>query len=106
MTTQLLAEYGALTRAAADQRAARNVVIRLQRQRADAGLDPGALGKILPAHDLVETFREVDRATRDGLWEVAHRCADLSEGIREIRNLYRNVDEAVADRFDSLFGGA
>ncbi len=106
MTTQLLADYDAMTRAAADQRAARNAVIRLQRERRDAGLDRGALGKILPAHDLLETFRHVDAATRDGLWEVAHRCEDLSEGVRELRNLYRTVDEAVADRFDSLFGGA
>ena len=72
----------------------------------DAGLDPGALGKILPAHDLVETFREVNGATRAGLWEVAHRCEDLSDGVRELRNLYRKVDEAIADRFDSLAGDA
>ncbi len=106
MTTQLLAVYDAMTRAAADQRAARKVVIRLQAERRDAGLDPGALGKILPAHDLVETFREVNGATRAGLWEVAHRCEDLSDGVRELRNLYRKVDEAIADRFDSLAGGA
>lgn len=104
MTTELRAEYGAMTRAAADQRHARNTLIRIQHSRREAGLDPGALGKILPAHELVATFRQVDGATRAGIWGAAHRCEDLSDAVREVRNLYRAVDEAVAERFETLRG--
>ncbi|MCW2832452.1 MAG: hypothetical protein JWN68_405 [Nocardioides sp.] len=104
MTTRLWAEYGAMTRAAADQRHARNTLIRIQHDRRAAGLDPDALGKILPAHELVATFRHVDRATRAGLWDAAQRCEDLSDGVREVRTLYRAIDEAVAERFAALRG--
>ncbi|HXH80737.1 hypothetical protein [Nocardioides sp.] len=104
MTTRLFAEYGAMTRAAADQRHARNTLIRIQDARREAGLDPDALGKILPAHELVATFRHVDRATRAGIWDAAQRCEDLSDAVREVRNLYRSVDEAAAERFEALHG--
>ncbi len=106
MSTGLLAEYDAMTRVAADQRLARNTLIRIQHVRRDAGLDPDALGKILPAHELVATFRTVNRATRAQIWDVAHRVEDLSDAVREIRNLYRTVDLAVADRFEALLGAA
>lgn len=105
MTSRLLAEFGAMTRVAADQRSARNTLIKIQHERRDAVLDPGSLGTILPAHELVATFREVDRATRAGLWDVAQRCEDLSDGVREVRNLYRSVDAGVAERFEALLGG-
>jgi len=104
MSTRLLAEYGALTRAAADQRHARNTLIKIQHERREAGLDPDALGKILPAHEVVATFRGVDRATRAGIWDVAHRVEDLSDAVREVRNLYRSVDAAAAERFEALLG--
>ena len=102
MSTRLLADYAALTRAAAAQRASRNALIRVQHARRDARLDPDALGRILPAREIVATFGDVDRATRVGLWDVAHRCEDLSDAIREIRNLFRAVDEEAAERFETL----
>lgn len=104
MSSCLYAEYDAMTRVAADQRRARNELIRVQQQRCEAGLDVGALGKILPAHELVAAFRNVNRATRAGIWGVAQHCEDLSDGVREVRNLYREVDEAVAERFEALLG--
>ena len=105
MTDRLLAEFGAMTRVAADQRHSRNTLIRIQDQRRDAALDPDALGKIAPARDVVATFREVNRSTRAGIWDVARRCEDLSDGVREVRNLYRDVDLDIADRFTALLGG-
>lgn len=105
MTSRLLVEFGAMTRVAADQRNARNTLIKIQHERRAAGLDPDSLGKILPAHEVVATFREVDRATRAGIWDVAQRCEDLSDGVREVRNLYRAVDAAVAERFEALLVG-
>lgn len=104
MTSRLLAEFGAMTSVAADQRHARNTLIKIQHERREAVLDPAALGKILPAHDVVATFREVNRATRAGIWDVAQRCEDLSDGVREVRNLYRAVDAEIAERFDALLG--
>ncbi len=104
MSNSLYAEYGAMTRVAADQRQARNELIRVQQQRCEAGLEVGALGKILPAHELVAAFRDVNRATRAGIWDVAQHCEDLSDGVREVRNLYREVDEATAERFEALLG--
>ena len=105
MTNRLLAQFGAMTRVAADQRQARNTLIKIQHQRREAVLDPDALGKILPAHEVVATFREVNRATRAGLWDVAQRCEDLSDGVREVRNLFRTVDAEIAERFEALLGG-
>lgn len=105
MTTRILAEYGAMTRAAADQRHARNTLIRIQHDRREAGLDPDALGRILPSREVVETFRRVDRATRAAIWDAAHRCEDLSDGVREVRELYRSVDADVAERFAALLAG-
>lgn len=104
MSTRLLAEYPALTRVAADQRRARNALIRVQHDRRDADLDPDALGRILPAQEVVSAFRQADRDTRAALWEVAHRCEDLSDAVREIRHLYRSVDRDVAARFEALRG--
>ena len=104
MSTRLLADYAALTRAAADQRDARSTLIRIQQDRGEAGLDPGALGKILPAHEVVATFGAVDRATRAGIDDVAHRCDDIGAALLEVRRLYRSTDSAVADRFDALLG--
>lgn len=104
MSTRLHVEYGALSRAAADQRQARNTLIKIQRSRGEAGLDTGALGKILPARAVVDTFREVNRATRAGIWDSAQHCEDLSDGVREVRHLYRCLDAAVAERFEALLG--
>ncbi|CAA9392253.1 MAG: hypothetical protein AVDCRST_MAG60-1613 [uncultured Nocardioides sp.] len=105
MTDRLLAEYGAMTRAAADQRHARNTLIRIQHDRREAGLDPDALGRILPSREVVATFRRVDRATRAGIWDAAHRCEDLGDKVREVRDLYRCVDADVAERFEALLAG-
>ncbi|PUA81254.1 hypothetical protein [Nocardioides currus] len=105
MTSRLHAEFGALTRTAADQRHARNTLIRIQHQRREAALDPDALGMILPARDIVASFREADRATRAGIWDVAQRCEDLGDGVREVRDLYRDVDREVAERFSAMLGG-
>ncbi len=104
MSTGLYAEYPAMTRVAAEQRHARNSLIRVQQDRREAGLDPDALGKILPAHEVLATFRAVNRATRAGIWEVAQRCEDLNDGVREVRNLFQAVDEAVAEHFVALLG--
>ena len=106
MTSRLVAEFGAMTRVAADQRHARNTLISTPPARRAAVPAPGALGRIRPAHDVVATFREVDRATRAGIWDVAQRCEDLSDGVREVRNLYRAVDAEIAARFEALRGGA
>jgi hypothetical protein len=105
MTNRLLAEFEAMTRVAADQRHARNTLIKIQHERREAMLDADALGKILPAPEVVATFREVNHATRAGIWDVAQRCEDLSDGVREVRNLYRAVDAQIADRFEALLGG-
>jgi hypothetical protein len=106
MSTRLLAEYAAMTRVAADQRHARNTLIKIQHLRREAGLDPAALGTIAPAQEVVAAFREANRATRAGIWDVAQRCEDLSDGVREVRNLYRSVDTQVAERFEALLGRA
>ena len=60
MSTRLLAEYAAMTRVAADQRHARNTLIKIQHERREAGLGPVALGRIAPAHQDVVTFRDVN----------------------------------------------
>jgi hypothetical protein len=78
----------------------------IHHERSESVLDPYALGRILPAHEVVATFREVNRATRAGIWDVAQRCEDLSDGVREVRNLYRAVDVDIAERFEALLGGA
>lgn len=105
MTDLLIAEFDALTRVAATQRDSRNSLIRIQHQRRDAVLDPGALGKILPARELLETFRAVNRATRERLWDVTQRCEVLSDAVRETRNDFREVDAEVARSFRLLMGG-
>lgn len=105
MTGRLVAELAAMTRVAADQRHARNTLIRIQHDRREAVLDPDALGKILPAHEVVEAFRAVNRAVRAEIWDVAQRCEDLSDGVREVRDLFRAVDADVAERFQALLGG-
>jgi len=106
MTSRLLAEFAAMTRVAADQRHARNTLIRIQHERREAVLDPDALGRILPARDVVRAFRDLNLATRQGIWAVTQRCEDLSDGVREVRNLYRAVDVDIAERFEALLGGA
>ncbi len=106
MTVRLLADFEAMTRVAAAQRQSRNTLIRIQRERREAVLDTDSLGKILPARDVVQAFRDLNLATRQGIWAVTHRCEDLSDGVREVRNDYRDVDEQIADRFEALLGGA
>lgn len=105
MTSRLLADFGAMTHVAAYQRQSRNTLIKIQRLRSEAVFDPDALGKILPARELLETFRAVNRATRIGIWDVTHKCEDLSDGVREVRNDFREVDLQVAARFQQLIGG-
>lgn len=105
MTSRLLAEFGAMTRVAADQRQARNTLIRIQHARRESVLEPDSLGRILPAQEVVATFRAVNRDTRAGLWDVAHRCEDLSDGVREVRNLFSAIDADIAERFAALLGG-
>lgn len=104
MPDRLLAEYPALTRAAAAQRGSRNALLRIQHARRETVLDPEALGKILPARDIVVAHGAANSATRSELWDVTRRCEDLSDGVREIRNLFRTVDEDVAAAFEALLG--
>lgn len=105
MTIRLLAEFAAMTRVAVDQRQSRNTLINIQHARREAVLDPDALGKIAPAHEVIATFRAVNRATRAGIWDAAQRCEALSDGVREARNDYRAVDADIAERFAALLGG-
>jgi len=106
MTVRLLAEFEAMTRVAADQRHSRNTLIRIQKARREAVLDPDALGRILPARDVVQAFRDLNLATRQGIWAVTQRCEDLSDTVREVRNDYRDVDAEIAASFEALMGGA
>lgn len=94
--------YDAVTRAAVEERAVRNALIRVQDERRDAALPPEALGRILPSQDLLAAVGRADAATRHRLWDQAHRCQDLHETLRAFRNEVRVVDEDVAGRFDSL----
>lgn len=105
MTSRLLADFDAMTDIAAIQRHSRNNLIKIQRLRSEAVLDPDALGKILPARELLEMFRAVNRATRTGIWDVTHTCEDLSDGVREVRNDFREVDLQIAARFTLLMDG-
>ncbi|WP_457207152.1 hypothetical protein [Nocardioides sp. P5_C9_2] len=97
-------EYDALSRAAVEERAVRNAVIRLQEERREAALPPAALGRILPSEELVAAVRHADDAVRRRLWDQAHRCQELHETLRAFRNDVRLVDEEVAGRFESLAG--
>jgi hypothetical protein len=97
-------EYDALTRAAAEERAVRNELVRLQDERRDAALPPAALGRILPSEELLAAVGRAGEATRRRLWDRAHRCQDLHETLRAFRNDVRLVDEDVAGRFESLSG--
>ena len=67
---------------------------------------PDALGRILPARDVVQAFRDLNLATRQGIWAVTQRCEDLSDGVREVRNDYRDVDAEIAATFEALMGAA
>lgn len=102
MTMRLLADYPAMTRAAAAARQARNELIRVQHRRRDTNLDPDALGRILPSRDIIAAFEEANAATKACLWDVTHRCEDLSDGVRDVRDHFRDVDEAVATTFERL----
>ncbi len=95
-------EYDALTRAAAEERAVRNELIRVQEERRDAAVPPGALGRILPSEELLTAVLSAGEATRHRLWDQAHRCQDLHEVLRDFRDDVRLVDEDVAGRFESL----
>ncbi|MEO5663311.1 MAG: hypothetical protein ABIR39_08495 [Nocardioides sp.] len=106
MTVRLLAEFDAMTRVAADQRQSRNTLIRIQKARREAVLDPDALGKILPAREVVQAFRAVNLATREGIWSVTQRCEVLSDTVRVIRNDFRDIDAEISARFEHLLGGA
>lgn len=95
-------EYDVVSRAAAEERAVRNELIRVQDERRATALPPAALGRILPSEDLLAAVRRADEATRRRLWDQAHRCQDLHETLRDFRNEVRVVDADVADRFESL----
>ena len=97
-------EYDALSHAAAEERALRNELIRVQDERRAAALPPAALGRILPSEELLAAVARADEVTRRRLWDQAHRCQDLHETLRAFRNDVRRVDEDVADRFEALLG--
>ena len=99
-------EYDALSQAAAEERALRNELIRVQDERRAAVLPPAALGRILPSEELLAAVARADEVTRRRLWDQAHRCQDLHETLRAFRNDVRRLDEDVADRFEALRGGA
>lgn len=104
MTDELVADFGAMSGVAAAQRQSRNALIRIQKARREVVLEPDALGAIRPARDLLKAFSEVNLATRGEIWDVARRCEDLSEGVREVRNLFRDVDTHISERFEALLG--
>ena len=54
---------------------------------------------------MLQAFRDVNRATRQGIWDVTQRCEDLSDTVRVVRNDFRDVDAEIAARFDALLGG-
>jgi hypothetical protein len=97
-------EYAVVSRAAAEERAVRNELVRVQDERRATALPAAALGRILPAEELLAAVERADGATRRRLWELAHRCQELHETLRGFRNEVRTVDEDVADRFDRLLG--
>jgi hypothetical protein len=103
-------EYAVVSRAAAEERAVRNELIRVQVERRAAALPPAALGRILPGEELCAAVERADEATRRRLWEHAHRCEELHETLRSFRHDVRRVDEDVAGRFEALLealgGGA
>ena len=97
-------EYDVLSRAAAEERAVRNELIRAQDQRRATALPAAALGRILPSEELLAAVDRADEATRRRLWDHAHRCQELHEALRAFRNEVRSVDEDVAGRFESIRG--
>lgn len=94
-------EYDALTRAAVEERAVRNALVRVQKERRGATLPPAALGRILPGEELLAAVRRADDAVRRRLWDGAHRCQDLHETLQEFSDDVRLVDEDVAGRFEA-----
>ncbi|WP_056887910.1 hypothetical protein [Nocardioides sp. Soil777] len=97
-------EYDVLSRAAAEERAVRNELIRVQGERRATALPAAALGRILPSEELLTAVDRADEATRRRLWDQAHRCQELHETLRAFRNEVRSVDEDVAGRFESIRG--
>ena len=97
-------EYDVLSRAAAEERAVRNELIRAQDERRATVLPASALGRILPSEELLAAVDRADEATRRRLWDQAHRCQELHETLRAFRNEVRSVDEDVAGRFESIRG--
>lgn len=97
-------EYDVLSRAAAEERAVRNELIRAQDERRATALPAAALGRILPSEELLAAVGRADEATRRRLWDQAHRCQELHETLRAFRNEVRSVDEDVAGRFEALRG--
>lgn len=94
-------DYDAVTRTAVDQRSLRNELIRCQEERRDAQLPAGALGMILPSEDLLLAVELADEATRQRMWDQAHRCQDLNETVRAFRNDVQAVDDDVVVLFGS-----
>lgn len=97
-------EYAVVSHAAAEERAVRNELVRVQDERRAAALPPAALGRILPSEDLCAAIDRAGEATRRRVWAEAHRCQDLHESLRAFRNDVRSVDEDVAGRFEALLG--
>jgi hypothetical protein len=97
-------EYDVLSRAAAEERAVRNELVRVQDERRATALPAAALGRILPSEELLAAVDRADEATRRRLWDQAHRCQELHETLRAFRNEVRSVDEDVAGRFESIRG--
>jgi hypothetical protein len=97
-------EYDAVSHAAAEERAVRNELIRVQEERRAVALPAAALGRILPSEELRAAVGRADEATRRRLWDQAHRCQELHEMLRAFRNDVRDVDADVAERFEALTG--
>jgi hypothetical protein len=97
-------EYDALSRAAAEERAVRNELVRAQDERRATALPAAALGRILPSEELLAAVDRADEATRRRLWDQAHRCQELHETLRAFRDEVRSIDEDVAGRFESIRG--
>lgn len=95
-------EYDVVSRAAAEERALRNELIRVQDERREAVLPAAALGRILPGQEVLAAVARVDEAVRRGVWDQAHRCQELHETLRDFRTDVRLVDEDVAGRFESM----
>jgi hypothetical protein len=104
--SELYVEYAVMDGAAEDHRRAADILTDVEQVRAGATIPAGSLGTLVDAEAIQSAFTEATNDTAETLEATIKACQAMADMVDMLQKYFRAVDEAVAESFDAMAGGA